>query len=113
MSKYSAKQVSTLIISTAIMLMLFGIFVLVYDNSKQDRVTYIVDEINNCTWERGVITESTEAFGELRTIEVQRAEEQSFLANAAADGECIVRLGDVAGSYATQLNRQYDAQVSR
>ncbi len=109
--KFTTKQVTTGVISVAIMLMCFAIFVLWYNDSKIERVTYIVDDINSCQWEQYVVTATTEAYDdELTTVEVDADVEQIFLTNAATNGECVAKLGDVSGSYASQLNAQYENQ---
>ena len=90
--------------------MLFGIFVLVYED-QQDNYTYIIDDINTCTWESGVVVSASEAFDtELETRMVDPDVEDDFLAEAADTNLCTAKEGDTSGFYAPQLNKQFDAQ---
>ncbi len=108
--KFSTKQITTYIISFVIMLMCFAIFVLFFNDSQKETVTYIVDEANTCTWEQDVIIASTEVFGELKTIEVEANKEASYLLRASTNGECTAKLDSDIGNYDTQLNNQYRQQ---
>ena len=105
------KDVSTVIISFVIMLMLFAIFVLFFNDSQEEKIQYIFDDANTCEWDSDVIISSTEAFDDnLEIVEVRVEAEGSYRNNASASGYCAVRVGDTAGSYATQLNEQYERQ---
>lgn len=109
--KYSTKQISTVVISIVIMLMMFAIFVLLFNESQKDKVSYIYDDVNTCVWEQGVITSATEAFDmDLETVEINADEEERYLEDASENGDCIARMGDTAGFYALQLNEQYRQQ---
>lgn len=108
--KLSKKQISTGIMSTVIMLMLFAIFTLVFDNQQTGKISYLVDDINVCTWEEGVIISTTEAFGPLRVHEVDVDDDALFLESAERGNKCVAKLGDNSGSYANSLNTQYQNQ---
>ena len=109
MAVSKTKQITTVIISTVIMLMLFGIFVLFY-NSREETITYLVEQ-NECAWSQGVIIERlTEANFPIETTEVALSEEETYLANAEANNECTAKLGDSQGAYATEVNRAYANQ---
>ena len=104
------KQITTVIFSLAIVGMLFAIFVLFYNSSQEETVTYLVDEINSCGWEDGVVVSSTEAAGPITTVSVDPLEEQQYLDQAEANGTCTAKLGSDAGAYAAQLNQTYELQ---
>ena len=107
MSESKTKRVTTIIISFVIVAMLFAIFVLIF-NSQKDDITYIVDQ-NRCAWEQGVIVERTTEVGLMLTTEdVAPEDEEEYLAQAEAESRCVVRLGDDRGSFARQLNEEYD-----
>jgi hypothetical protein len=104
------KQVTTIVFSLAIVGMLFGIFVLVFNDNQKERVRYIVDGANTCDWEQEVIVSSTEVSGDLEIFEIEAANEQAFIIQSAADKACVARLGEMRGSYATELNVRYENQ---
>jgi hypothetical protein len=90
--------------------MLFVIFVLVFE-STQDDITYIVDDVNVCAWESGVVVSSTEAFDlELETTTVDSEKNDEYLASAQANSICTAPLGASSGFYSVQLNKQFEAQ---
>jgi hypothetical protein len=101
------KMLTTIVASFAIMLALFGIFVLFY-NANRDSVEYIIDTTNRCTWESGVITDSTEVTPFISIKKVAKADEESYLETSEMAGTCTARRGDDSGSYATKLNRYFN-----
>lgn len=93
------------------MLMLFGIFVLFFNDSQASKRTFIIDDVNRCVWEQNVITGATEALDlDLQTVDVNIEDVEGFLLEAAESGKCVAEVGDSAGFYATQLNEQFTQQ---
>lgn len=107
--RITAKQVTTIVVSTVIMLMLFAIFVLFY-NSQQNDLTYLVDDANICEWQDGVIVSSTEVASSVRSVSVDPADEASYLTEAAANGTCTGKQGSQQGAFDTQINAQFENQ---
>lgn len=108
MRRFNRKEISTAIIALFITLMLFAIFVMVYDRVQANRVSYIVDSANSCAWAVDVIIgRTTNNDAELEIVRINKSESSDYIVDAVTNEKCTVRLGDEQGSFAQQLNEEY------